>query len=222
MFLATTLRSNSVSGRKVDSCTAAIRGVYAAGSTRTSISLGAFKIKTSAWRSRSACGYIDMASSSRSQLDEGCSMKQPKPVSAWPPSYFRLADWIGIAGLIFVEFYYLTAFQLPTLITNHAREVDYANFYGVPWRILAQGHYPPTSMPFPYPPSAIAMMLPIGLLPQTMGFRNLDPAPSGLSLDFSVERVAAQWRGELAGKMGFRLYRRAVHRVSPQLGLSQP
>ena len=59
-------------------------------------------------------------------------MKQPKAVSAWPPSYFRLADWIGIAGLIFVEFYYLTAFQLPTLITNHAREVDYANFYGVP------------------------------------------------------------------------------------------
>ena len=45
----------------------------------------------------------------------------------------------------------------------------------------------------------------------------MDPAPSGLSLDFSVERVAAQWRGELAGKMGFRLYRRAVHRVSPQL-----
>lgn len=97
-------------------------------------------------------------------------MKQPKTVSAWPPSYFRLADWIGIAGLIFVEFYYLTAFQLPTLITNHAREVDYAYFYGVPWRILAQGHYPPTSVPFPYPPSAIAMMLPIGLLPQTMGF----------------------------------------------------
>jgi hypothetical protein len=97
-------------------------------------------------------------------------MKQPKTVSAWPPSYFRLADWIGIVGLIFVEFYYLTAFQLPTLITSHAREVDYANFYGVPWRILAQGHYPPTSVPFPYPPSAIAMMLPIGLLPQTTGF----------------------------------------------------
>ncbi len=97
-------------------------------------------------------------------------MKHPKTVSAWPPSYFRLADWIGIAGLIFVEFYYLTGFQLPSLITSRARESDYAYFYTVPWRILAQGHYPPTSVPFPYPPSAIAMMLPIGLLPQTTGF----------------------------------------------------
>jgi hypothetical protein len=128
-------------------------------------------------------------------------MKLAQTVSAWPPWYFRLADWMGIAGLIFVEFLYLTGFQLAWL----TRQADYAYFRIVPWRILAQGHYPPTSLPFPYPPSAIAMMLPIGLLPQTPGlviWMLLQAACLWISV-WSALRLsgAANWPGKWA--LGF-------------------
>jgi hypothetical protein len=98
-------------------------------------------------------------------------MKLQKSVSAQHPLFLRLADPVGIAGIIFIEFYYLNIFSLGTLITDVRAQADFAVLYRLPWEIFAQGHYPPpASLPFLYPPSAIAMMLPIGLLPQTAAF----------------------------------------------------
>lgn len=96
-------------------------------------------------------------------------MQRAKFVAAFPPALLKLTDALGILGLVFITVYYLTAFHFGTLITDVRRQVDFDQLYRLTWSTFTDARYPP-DIPFPYPPSAIVMLLPIHLLPQTAAF----------------------------------------------------
>jgi Glycosyltransferase family 87 len=79
-----------------------------------------------------------------------------------------------IAGLVIFVLYFLTAFKFGTLLTDDGRQADFQMWYLLPPSIAASD-YPSVitgnwNIPFPYLPSAIAMLLPLNLMPRTAAF----------------------------------------------------
>ena len=91
-------------------------------------------------------------------------------------------DWrwrvvnVGVfAGFAFYCLYYLTAFRFGNLFTDAARMVDFIQWHYFPPLILQHLEYPSVAfdqwtLPFPYLPSAIAMFMPLSLLPRPLAF----------------------------------------------------
>jgi len=96
-------------------------------------------------------------------------MQRKKIFELLPRQVWTLADALGIVGIVFISFYYLTAFRFPSLITQPSRQVDFGILYTFPWLIFHDAHYPSLA-PFPYPPSAVVMLLPLHMLPQHIAF----------------------------------------------------
>jgi hypothetical protein len=99
-----------------------------------------------------------------------------EPVLQLHRRYWMAIDALAIAGLIFFALYFLTAFRFDTLFTVEARQVDFTIWRFVPSYIMEHGRYPAVVTGdwihtiFPYLPSAAAMMLPLSIPPQTVGF----------------------------------------------------
>lgn len=86
-----------------------------------------------------------------------------------PRQAWMLVDALGIVGIVFISVHYLTAFDFYTLITEPRSQVDFGILYTFPWLILHDAHYPSLA-PFPYPPSAAVMLLPLHVLPRHIAF----------------------------------------------------
>ena len=83
---------------------------------------------------------------------------------------------LAIVGLVFFGLYYLTGFRFDTLFTVEARQVDFTIWRIIPSYILERHRYPSVVTGdwihaiFPYLPSAAAIMLPLSVPSQTVGF----------------------------------------------------
>jgi hypothetical protein len=111
----------------------------------------------------------------------GKATREPKrpPIFSVPTSGNK-RNWTLINAALFVAFaiyvfYYLTAFRFDTLFTVEPRQVDFRMWYLFPQLILRTTHYPAVithdwATNFSYPPSAVAMMLLLGVASQTTAF----------------------------------------------------
>jgi hypothetical protein len=116
------------------------------------------------------------------------------------------ADVLAIGGLVFFAVYYLTAFRFTDLFTGDDRQVDFLQWYKYPPIIAHHLQYPSVALnnwrrPFPYLPSAVAMFLPLSVLPENVAFAGwilLQAAAFGLVLWASLKLSgAARFRGRL-------------------------
>jgi len=88
---------------------------------------------------------------------------------------WRVADAAAIGGIIFFAIYYLTALRFDDLFTSVDRQVDFKQWYRFPTVLAEHLQYPSVAwanwrLPFPYLPSAVAMLLPLSALPQMAAF----------------------------------------------------
>jgi Glycosyltransferase family 87 len=96
-------------------------------------------------------------------------MKVPRIIGVLPKRFWMLTDATAVAALVFIAFYYLTGFHFERLITERLIQGDFNLQYDFPWETFIYARYP-SAQPFPYPPSAIMMLLPLHLLPKTAAF----------------------------------------------------
>jgi hypothetical protein len=87
---------------------------------------------------------------------------------------WRAIEYALLAAFAIYLLYYLTGFRFEALVTGDTRQVDFRMWYLLPPQIKAQD-YPSVVtgnwlISFPYLPSAVAMMLPLSLMPQVMAF----------------------------------------------------
>jgi hypothetical protein len=113
------------------------------------------------------------------------------------------ADIAAIAGLLFFALYYLTSFRFHDLFTNDFREVDFIQWHRYPPLIAQYLQYPSAALddwrrPFPYLPSAVAMLLPLSKLPESVAF-------DGWIALQAVSLAIALWAGlKLSGAAQYR------------------
>jgi hypothetical protein len=90
--------------------------------------------------------------------------------------WWKIADAIGLVGLLFFAIYYLTAFRFDVIFTDPARQVDFTLWRFIPTYILEHHRYPAVvtgdweHTVFQYLPSAAVMMLPLSIPSQPTAF----------------------------------------------------
>ena len=87
---------------------------------------------------------------------------------------WRIVEHVLIAAFAIYLLYFLTGFRFESLVTGDTRQADFRMWYLLPPQIAAQD-YPSVvtgnwDISFPYLPSAVAMMLPLSLMPQVAAF----------------------------------------------------
>jgi hypothetical protein len=87
---------------------------------------------------------------------------------------WRIVEHVLFAAFAIYLLYFLTGFRFEALVTDDTRQADFQMWYLLPPQIAAQD-YPSVlsgnwNIPFPYLPSAVAMMLPLSLMPQVTAF----------------------------------------------------
>src|SRR5215207_802962 len=87
---------------------------------------------------------------------------------------WRVVEYALIAVFAVYVLYFLTGFRFESLVSGDTRQVDFRMWYLLPPQIKAQD-YPSVLtgnwlIPFPYLPSAVALMLPLSLMTQTTAF----------------------------------------------------
>src|SRR5690242_3629941 len=99
-----------------------------------------------------------------------------------PRRVWVIADFGALAALVFFALYYLTSFRFDDLLTRdprqvdfNYRQVDFRQWYKFPPLISRHLEYPSVvwndwTVPFPYLPSAVAMLLPLSKLPEATAF----------------------------------------------------
>lgn len=90
------------------------------------------------------------------------------------PRHWRIGEYVLFAVFAVYVLYFLTGFRFEALVSGDTRQVDFRMWYLLPPQIKAQD-YPSVItgnwlIPFPYLPSAVALMLPLSLLTQTAAF----------------------------------------------------
>jgi hypothetical protein len=88
--------------------------------------------------------------------------------------HWRTIEYVLLAAFAIYLFYFLTGFRFEALVTGDTRQVDFRMWYLLPPQIATQD-YPSVvagnwTIPFPYLPSAVAMLLPLSLMPQVAAF----------------------------------------------------
>jgi hypothetical protein len=86
----------------------------------------------------------------------------------------RIVEHVLLAAFAVYLLYFLTGFRFEALVTGDTRQGDFRMWYLLPPQIAAQD-YPSVvagnwNISFPYLPSAVAMMLPLSLMPQVAAF----------------------------------------------------
>ncbi len=87
---------------------------------------------------------------------------------------WRIVEHVLLAAFAIYLLYFLTGFRFEALVTGDTRQADFRMWYLLPPQIAAQD-YPSVvtgnwDISFPYLPSAVAMMLPLSLMPQVAAF----------------------------------------------------
>ena len=87
---------------------------------------------------------------------------------------WRIVEHVLIAAFAIYLLYFLTGFRFESLVTGDTRQADFRMWYLLTPQIAAQD-YPSVvtgnwDISFPYLPSAVAMMLPLSLMPQVAAF----------------------------------------------------
>ena len=87
---------------------------------------------------------------------------------------WRVVEHILIVTFAVYVLYFLTGFRFESLVSGDTRQVDFRMWYSLPPQIKAQD-YPSVLagnwlIPFPYLPSAVALMLPLSFMTQTAAF----------------------------------------------------
>jgi len=90
------------------------------------------------------------------------------------PRHWRIGEYVLVVVFAVYVLYFLTGFRFEALISGDARQVDFRMWYLLPPQIKTQD-YPLVItgnwlISFPYLPSAVAMMLPLSLMPQVAAF----------------------------------------------------
>ncbi|MBX9825648.1 MAG: DUF2029 domain-containing protein [Xanthobacteraceae bacterium] len=87
---------------------------------------------------------------------------------------WRAIEHILLAAFAIFVLYFLTGFRFEALVTGDTRQVDFRMWYLLPPQIAAQDYPSVVSgnwlISFLYLPSAVAMMLPLSLMPQVAAF----------------------------------------------------
>jgi hypothetical protein len=87
---------------------------------------------------------------------------------------WRAIEHVLLAGFAIFLLYFLTGFRFEALVTGDTRQVDFRMWYLLPPQIAAQDYPSVVSgnwlISFPYLPSAVAMLLPLSLMPQVAAF----------------------------------------------------
>ena len=87
---------------------------------------------------------------------------------------WRIVEYVLLAVFAIYLLYFLTGFRFESLVTGDTRQADFRMWYLLTPQIAAQD-YPSVvtgnwDISFPYLPSAVAMMLPLSLMPQVAAF----------------------------------------------------
>ncbi len=90
------------------------------------------------------------------------------------PRRWRIVEHVLLAAFAIYLLYFLTGFRFEALVTGDTRQGDFRMWYLLPPQIAALD-YPSVvtgnwNISFPYLPSAVAMMLPLSLMPQVAAF----------------------------------------------------
>jgi Glycosyltransferase family 87 len=87
---------------------------------------------------------------------------------------WRAIEHILLAAFAIFLLYFLTGFRFEALVTGDTRQADFRMWYLLPPQIAAHDYPSVVSgnwlISFPYLPSAVAMLLPLNLLPQVAAF----------------------------------------------------